>query len=397
MRLSIPDFSLVVLIGPSGSGKSTFARRCFRPTEVVSSDACRALVADDETDQAATPAAFEVLRLIVAKRLEARRLTVIDATNVRAEDRAGPGRAGAERTTPSPSRSCSTSPRRSARRATAAAPTAQFGPHVVRNQAAALRRSLKGLGREGFRFVHRLSSAKRRKRPRSSAGRCGPTGAPRPGPSTSSATSTAATTSWCGCCGDLGYAVEDGPRAPSPCRRPGAKRSSSATWSTAARGARGAAPRHGAWSRPAHALCVPGNHEAKLLRALKGGNVKPTHGLAETLAQLEAEPPEFARKAAAFIDGLVSHYVLDGGRLVVAHAGMKEAMQGRASGAVRAFALYGETSGESDEFGLPVRHDWARGLPRHGSRSSTATRPCRRRAGSTARSASTPAASSAAG
>ena len=89
MRLSIPDFSLVVLIGPSGSGKSTFALRCFRPTEVVSSDACRALVADDETDQGATPAAFEVLRLIVAKRLEARRLTVIDATNVRAEDRRG--------------------------------------------------------------------------------------------------------------------------------------------------------------------------------------------------------------------------------------------------------------------------------------------------------------------
>jgi protein phosphatase len=87
MRLSIPDFSLVVLIGPSGSGKSTFARRCFRPTEVVSSDACRALVADDETDQAATPAAFEVLRLIAVKRLEARRLTVIDAINVRAEDR----------------------------------------------------------------------------------------------------------------------------------------------------------------------------------------------------------------------------------------------------------------------------------------------------------------------
>jgi protein phosphatase len=89
MRLSIPDFSLVVLIGPSGSGKSTFARRWFRSTEVVSSDACRALVADDETDQAATLAAFELLRLIAAKRLEARRLTVIDATNVRAEDRRG--------------------------------------------------------------------------------------------------------------------------------------------------------------------------------------------------------------------------------------------------------------------------------------------------------------------
>jgi protein phosphatase len=60
-----------------------------------------------------------------------------------------------------------------------------------------------------------------------------------------------------------------------------------------------------------------------------------------------------------FIDGLVSHYVLDDGKLVVAHAGLKESMQGRGSGQVRSFALYGETTGESDEFGLPVRHDWA--------------------------------------
>ena len=156
MRLSIPDFSLVVLIGPSGSGKSTFARRCFRPTEVVSSDACRALVADDETDQAATPAAFEVLRLIVAKRLGG---APPDRDRRHQCPRRGPaGLVELAR----------------AHYALAVAivfdvgeevcqarnrgrPDRQFGPHVVRNQAAALRRSLKGLGREGFRFVHRLS------------------------------------------------------------------------------------------------------------------------------------------------------------------------------------------------------------------------------------------------
>jgi protein phosphatase len=76
-----------VLIGPSGSGKSTFARRHFKPTEILASDLCRALVADDESDQAATDAAFEVLHLIAAKRLEAGRLTVIDATNVQPESR----------------------------------------------------------------------------------------------------------------------------------------------------------------------------------------------------------------------------------------------------------------------------------------------------------------------
>ena len=69
MTISIPNLSLVVLIGPSGSGKSTFARRHFRPTEVLSSDACRGMVADDENDQAATKDAFEVLRFIAGKRL----------------------------------------------------------------------------------------------------------------------------------------------------------------------------------------------------------------------------------------------------------------------------------------------------------------------------------------
>ena len=107
------------------------------------------------------------------------------------------------------------------------------------------------------------------------------------------------------------------------------------------------------------ALCVPGNHDVKLMRKLRGKDVQITHGLAESLAQLELEPPEFRTGIAPFIDDLVSHYVLDDGKLVVAHAGMKESMQGRGSGKVREFALYGETTGETDEFGLPVRYNWA--------------------------------------
>jgi polynucleotide kinase-phosphatase len=358
MRLSIPDFSLVVLIGPSGSGKSTFARRCFHATEVVSSDACRALVADDETDQAATPAAFEVLRLIVAKRLEARRLTVIDSTNVRAEDRRGLielARAhyalavavvfdvGEE--------VCQARNRDR--------PDRQFGPHVVRNQAAALRRSLKALGREGFRFVHRLASgpevdaADIERRPLWTDRRF------ETGPFDIIGDVHGCHDELVRLLRELGYAVEDGPerRVVPP---PGRKAVFLGDLVDRGPAAPAVLRLVMAMVEAGDALCVPGNHEAKLLRALKGGTVKPTHGLAETLAQLEAEPPEFAARAATFIDGLVSHYVLDGGRLVVAHAGMKESMQNRASGAIRAFALFGETSGESDEFGLPVRRDWAR-------------------------------------
>src|ERR1700686_3951212 len=87
MKISIPKLSLVVLIGPSGSGKSTFARKHFLPTEILSSDACRALVSDHENDQTVTKDAFAVLHFIAAKRLAIGRLTVIDATNVQPEAR----------------------------------------------------------------------------------------------------------------------------------------------------------------------------------------------------------------------------------------------------------------------------------------------------------------------
>ncbi len=126
------------------------------------------------------------------------------------------------------------------------------------------------------------------------------------------------------------------------------------------------------------AICVPGNHENKLLRKLRGKNVRVNHGLEQTLQEIEALPDTvrepFTKELREFLDSLVSHYLLDDGRLVVAHAGMKQEMQGRGSGAVRefalygestgeidefGFALYGESTGEIDEFGLPVRYNWA--------------------------------------
>jgi polynucleotide kinase-phosphatase len=107
------------------------------------------------------------------------------------------------------------------------------------------------------------------------------------------------------------------------------------------------------------ALCVSGNHEAKLVRALKGKQVTVSHGLAESLAQLGGEPDDFRSRALTFMESLISHYVLDDGRLVAAHAGLKETYHGRSSGRVRSFALYGDTTGETDEYGLPVRYPWA--------------------------------------
>ncbi len=106
------------------------------------------------------------------------------------------------------------------------------------------------------------------------------------------------------------------------------------------------------------ALCVQGNHEAKLVRALRGGDVRVAHGLAQSLEQLAREPAEFRERAREFMAGLPYQLSLDDGRLVVAHAGLREDLHGVDSGRARSFALYGDTTGQRDEYGLPVRLPW---------------------------------------
>src|SRR5262245_40378967 len=157
MQITLPNLCLVVLIGPSGSGKSTFARKHFRATEVISSDYCRGLVSDDDNDQAATPDAFEVLHFIAAKRLRAGKLTVIDATNTQPESRQ-PLVALARAHDVLPVAIVVNTPEAICRERNVARPDRQFGPHVVLNQIRQLRRSLRGLDREGFRKVFVLHS-----------------------------------------------------------------------------------------------------------------------------------------------------------------------------------------------------------------------------------------------
>ncbi len=106
------------------------------------------------------------------------------------------------------------------------------------------------------------------------------------------------------------------------------------------------------------ALCVQGNHEAKLVRALDGANVRVAHGLAESLRQLDEVPSEVRLQARAFMAELPTQLLLDEGRLVVAHAGLAEELHGVDSPRARSFALYGKTTGGSDEYGLPVRLPW---------------------------------------
>jgi protein phosphatase len=354
--IHIPEVSLVVLVGTSGAGKSTFAARHFLPTEVVSSDFCRGLVSDDENDQAASSAAFDVLHFIAGKRLDAQKLTVVDATNVQSEARA-PLIALAKSHHTMAVAIVLNVPEDVCAQRNASRPDRAFGPHVLRNQRSQLRRSMKSLRREGFHRVFVLDGTEEVDGAEIVRDRLWNDRRDDHGPFDIIGDVHGCHDELLALLTALGYEVTAGGTAAS---HPDGRRVFF-VGDLVDRGPASPAVLRLAMNMVAagDALCVPGNHEAKLLRALNGRNVTPSHGLAETLEQLDAEPAEFRSEVAKFIDGLIGHLVLDDGNLVVAHAGMRQDMQGRASGAVRAFALYGDTTGETDEFGLPVRYPWA--------------------------------------
>jgi protein phosphatase len=375
MNIIIPEFSLVVLIGASGSGKSTLARSHFKPTEVVASDFCRGLVADDENDQSATAEAFELLHYIVGKRLARGRLTVVDATNVKPEDRKSL-LALARDYHVLPVAIVLNLPERICQERNQQRPDRQYGPHVVRNHTRTLRRSLKYLKREGFNRTFILNSEEEIANLAIEREPLWVNRQDLTGPFDIIGDIHGCADELESLLEKLGYEydpISQSPNLPIPnlpipyprlYHHPHG-RLAIFLGDLVDRGPRNLdvlqLVRH--MVEAGHALCVPGNHDVKLLRKLNGRNVKVSYGLAQTLAEFAALPNEirgeFESATAEWLRSLISHYVLDGGKLVVAHAGLKEHLQGRASGKVREFALYGETTGESDEFGLPVRANWA--------------------------------------
>jgi protein phosphatase len=358
-ELSIPELSLVLLVGVTGSGKSTFARAHFKPTEVISSDFCRGLVADDQNDQSATPAAFEVLRFIVAQRLKAGRLTVVDATNVQPEARRDLVLLAREYDV-LPVAIVLDLPERLCAERNALRPDRDFGPHVIRRQRQQLRRHRNSLSREGFRTVHVLHTPDEVQAATITRAKLFNDLRHESGPFDVIGDVHGCRVELEQLLGKLGYAIDrDGAGRPVGARHP--TRRAIFLGDLVDRGPDTPGVLRLVMSMVAEgaAFCVPGNHEAKLLKALRGKNVKRSHGLDASMEQLDAEPEEFRAEVAQFIDGLISHYVLDGGRLVVAHAGLIERYHGRASGRVREFCLYGQTTGETDEYGLPVRYPWA--------------------------------------
>ncbi|GLU49356.1 polynucleotide kinase-phosphatase [Nocardiopsis ansamitocini] len=357
--LTVPQSGLVLLVGVPGAGKTTFAARNFLPSQIVGLDFCRVAVGDDPTDPTADGDALDLLHHMVRLRLGRGLLTVVDAGNVQERARRQLARIAKDNDVP-----CTAivldvpeSPARQRVRE-------RHGPAAdTRDVALQYRELHRGLGRmqrQGIGRVHVLHGPPEVDTAVIAYERSTDDRRDRTGPFDIIGDVHGCRSELEALLTELGYAlhrdrlgravdathpertvlfvgdlVDRGPDSPGVLRL---------VMGMVASG---------------HALCVSGNHENKLVRALKGGAVRPSHGLAETLEQLDAESEEFRARVLAFCAGLVDHYRLDGGRLVVAHAGLAERYHGRTSGRVRSFALYGETIGATDEYGLPVRHPWA--------------------------------------
>ncbi|MGH7451368.1 MAG: AAA family ATPase, partial [bacterium] len=368
-ELKIPQLSLVVLVGVSSSGKSTWARKHFLPTEIVSSDDCRALISDDENNQSVTPEAFQLLHAIVEARLRLGRLTVVDATNVQKEARASLLKLAHQYHVLPIAVVFKISERicldRSAQRT-----DRHIQPYVIQQQAMHLRRSLGHFREEGFAKAHIFESVEAAESTTVKRVPLWPDHRHETGPFDIIGDVHGCRTELETLLAQLGYQRDE-----KNIYSHAEGRRLIFLGDLVDRGPDSVGVLQLALDMvdAGRAFWVPGNHDDKFYRYLKGNPVKISHGLADTIKQLEAlgeaERQALTERYLQRYRRLVDHLVLDGppaeagkgqgGKLVVAHAGMKAEMQGRTGGRVRNFALYGETTGEIDEFGLPVRANWA--------------------------------------
>lgn len=353
-KIELPEFCLVAMIGATSSGKSSFAKKYFKPTEVLSSDFFRGMVSDDENDQTVSSEAFDLLFYAANKRLDNMKLTVIDATNIQPNARKQILQLAKAQNVHAAAIVLDMPKdmllERNARRADRNLPE-----RVIHRHYTDVKRCIKGLRREGFRYVYVIDSPEmldnieiiRTKLWNNKKDEHGPF-------------DIIGDIHGCGdelemLLGKLGYTKTDGVYAHPEGRK------AAFVGDFCDRGNRNADVLRIVMDmvKAGSAIAVPGNHDVKLLKYLNGKKVNETHGLDKTIAELEEKGEDFKAEVKEFIDGLISHYVLDDGKLVIAHAGLKQQYIGRGSQAVREFCLYGERTGEFDEYGLPVRLDWA--------------------------------------
>jgi predicted kinase/diadenosine tetraphosphatase ApaH/serine/threonine PP2A family protein phosphatase len=356
MIITIPRTALVVLCGPAGSGKSTFARRHFQPTQIVSSDHCRALISDSPQNQAVSADAFALFYTIIDLRLKYGRLTVADSTALTRESRAEllalahrHDFAAIMLLFDTPLDLCIERDRQRQH---------PVGPAVIRRQWERLADARAAIHHEPFEAIYYLSPedvdavtikvVPLNVEHQEETGPFDIIGDVH------------------GCWAELqelltklGWERDgDGFRHP-------AGRKAIFVGDLTDRGPNSVAVLRCviAMVRAGQAMMVVGNHDQKLLRALKGHAVEIAKGLETTMGELDALPPGERESLVADIRRLIenapAYLILNHGRLVVAHAGIEERMIGRLSRRIWRFCCFGALTGEITPEGLPVRRNWA--------------------------------------
>lgn len=353
-EINIPEVCLVAMIGATSSGKTQFANKYFRPTEVLSSDFFRAMISDSENDQAISKEAFDLLFYAADKRLTNMKLTVIDATNIHKESRAQIIALARKQNVHAVAIVLNL-PEELLQERNRQRPERNLSPKVISAHCREVKKAIRYLKRDGFRYVYVIDSLEQLENVEIIRTKLWNDRKDEHGPFDIVGDVH-------GCIDELrlllnklgylesdnGYVHPDGRKAAfigDFCDRgPGNVEVLKLVMDMV---------------RNNNAIAVPGNHDVKLYKYLNGRQIQISHGIDKTIAEIEKQDDDFKKEVSSFLDGLVSHYVLDDGKLVISHAGIKQEYIGRASIKVREFCLYGETTGEFDTYGLPVRLDWA--------------------------------------
>jgi protein phosphatase len=355
MRIEIPEFSLVALIGATSSGKTSFAEKHFLSDEILSNDFFRKMVTDSMNFQSTTAVAFDLLCNAAQARLNQMKTTVVDATNLQSTTRRRIVELARSQNVHSVAIVLNL-PESILLERNASRSDCKCSPNIVKKHVNELRQSIKHLQKEGFQYVYILSSLEEIDNVEIIRTRLATNHTEQHGPFDIIGDIHGCFDELMALFNELGYRIDDNgvPYHPDG-------RTAIFLGDLCDRGPNSVDVLRTAMKmvRMNRALCVLGNHDIKLQKYLSGKNILIQDDLELTIAELSAETESFRNEVRYFLEKQISHYVLDDGRLVVSHAGIKEEYIGRDTLRVRNFCLYGETTGENDEHGLPIRLNWA--------------------------------------
>lgn len=353
MNIKIPEFCLITLIGSSMSGKTTFANSHFDYKQVLSSDSFREMISGDSMNQSVNEDAFDSLYYILDKRLKNYQTTIIDATNTTYNERkkileiAKANNVQNVAIVINIDESIIFERQKKLER---------VKPDKLKKQITNVKKSISGLKSEGYRYVYILNSIEEINDSTIEVFPMYSNMKHISGPFDIIGDVHGCYNELVKLLNKLGYIESDG------IYKHPENRKLIFLGDLMDRGNENIKTIELIMNLVKNniAFCVMGNHDFKFLKKIND-RTNLNNGLEITLKEFDSIQDEDRKNTIIeFIKELKSYYVFDNGNLVVSHAGIKEEYINRSSGKIRSFCLFGETTNEKDQYGYPVRIDWAK-------------------------------------